>query len=196
MLQNQFTDYYEILQISPNADEETIERVFRHLAKKYHPDNTESANKEIFLKIMEAHKILSNPESRAAYDVRHQDYWNRRWSIASMASDKSVLNDDKFKRDHLLSLLYVQRRRSMKSPGLGEHEMARLLSTPSELLEFNVWYLKSKGWIERLDSGHLAITVLGVDEVESQRLLLDPDRLIEVKDVANDIDQDQLDSDE
>lgn len=113
-----------------------------------------------------------------------------------MASDKSVLNDDKFKRDHLLSLLYVQRRRSMKSPGLGEHEMARLLSTPSELLEFNVWYLKSKGWIERLDSGHLAITVLGVDEVESQRLLLDPDRLIEVKDVADDIDQGQLDSDE
>jgi len=187
MLENQFTDYYEILQVSPNADDETIERVFRHLAKKYHPDNTESASKEIFLKIMEAHKILSNPESRAAYDVRHQDYWNRKWSIASMASDKTVLNDDKFKRDRLLSLLYVQRRRSMRSPGLGEHEMARLLSTPSELLEFIVWYLKSKGWIERLESGHLAITALGVDEVESQRLLLDPERLIEVQDVDSNI---------
>ena len=75
----------------------------------------------------------------------------------------------------------------MRSTGLGEHEMARLLSTPSELLEFIVWYLKSKGWIERLESGHLAITALGVDEVESQRLLLDPERLIEVQDVDSNI---------
>ena len=33
-----FTDYYELLQVSSNADEDTIHRVFRHLAKKYHPD--------------------------------------------------------------------------------------------------------------------------------------------------------------
>jgi len=32
-------DYYEDLQISPIADLETIERVFRLLAKRYHPDN-------------------------------------------------------------------------------------------------------------------------------------------------------------
>ncbi|MEO7964396.1 MAG: J domain-containing protein, partial [Gemmatimonadaceae bacterium] len=32
-------DHYETLQVSPRADQETIERVFRHLAKRYHPDN-------------------------------------------------------------------------------------------------------------------------------------------------------------
>ena len=32
-------DYYEVLQVSRNADFETIERVFRLLAKRYHPDN-------------------------------------------------------------------------------------------------------------------------------------------------------------
>jgi curved DNA-binding protein CbpA len=37
-------DYYEILQVSPLADSETIERVFRHLAKRYHPDNQESGD--------------------------------------------------------------------------------------------------------------------------------------------------------
>ena len=31
-----FVDYYELLQVSPNADSETIERIFRHLAKKYY----------------------------------------------------------------------------------------------------------------------------------------------------------------
>ncbi|HYY05797.1 MAG TPA: J domain-containing protein, partial [Candidatus Limnocylindria bacterium] len=32
-----FVDYYELLQVSPNADDETIHRVFRLLAKKHHP---------------------------------------------------------------------------------------------------------------------------------------------------------------
>jgi curved DNA-binding protein len=39
-----FMDYYEILQVSPNADQTTIERVYRLLAKKYHPDNAEEGD--------------------------------------------------------------------------------------------------------------------------------------------------------
>ena len=34
-----FIDYYEILEISPNANAETMERIFRYLALRYHPDN-------------------------------------------------------------------------------------------------------------------------------------------------------------
>jgi hypothetical protein len=41
-----------------------------------------------------------------------------------------------------------------------------------------VWYLRTKGWVERLDSGQLAISVLGVDEVEKRRLRLRNDRLL------------------
>ncbi len=67
----------------------------------------------------------------------------------------------------------------MASPGLGEYEMARLLRTPVDLVEFHLWYLRSKGWIERLDSGMLAISALGVDEVEQTRLRLGEDRLLE-----------------
>ena len=87
--------------------------------------------------------------------------------------------DDKVTRERLLSLLYVQRRRSMKSPGLGESEMARLLNTPLELVEFHLWYLKSKSWAERLDTGHLAITALGVDQAEKSRPIISPDHLLE-----------------
>jgi len=178
---NEFVDYYELLQLSPNADFETIERVFRHLAKKFHPDNNESANNDRFLRIAEAHRTLADPEARAGYDARYQEYWNHKWKIAAAASDRSALGDDKLTRERLLSLLYVQRRRSMKNPGIGEHEMARLLSTPMELVEFHLWYLKAKGWVERLESGHLAITALGVDQAEQNRRLLSPDRLIEDK---------------
>ena len=179
-----FVDYYELLQLSSNADADTIERIFRHLAKRYHPDNPKFADDDRFNQIVEAHRTLANPETRAGYDVKYQDYWNRKWRVASDASDGSAFGDDQVTRERLLSLLYVQRRRDMKSPGLGEQEVQRLLGIPFELVAFHLWYLKAKGWVERLDTGHLAISALGVEQVEQSRLRLRPDRLLEDHSVA------------
>lgn len=179
MAQTTFVDYYELLQVSPNADADTIERVFRHLAKKVHPDHQASTDDEPFRQLVEAHATLTDPERRAGYDVRYQEYWNRKWRLASEASDGTAFGDDREARERLLSLLYVQRRRNMASPGMGEYEMARLLRTPVELVEFHLWYLRSKGWIERLESGMLAISAPGVDQIEQSRLRLGEDRLLE-----------------
>lgn len=178
MIESDFLDYYEILQVSPNADADTVERVFRHLAKKFHPDNSSSGDTERFRVVMEAHKTLSDPEARAAFDVKHTDHWNQKWQLASEAANRTAFGDDRETRDSLLSLLYVQRRRSMKHPGMGELELAMLLRVPHELVEFHLWYLKAKGWVERLDTGMLAITARGVDQVEQGRLRLGPDRLL------------------
>ena len=182
---NEFIDYYELLQLSSNADAETIERVFRHLAQKFHPDHNNVTNKDRFIQIIEAHQILIDPETRAGYDVKYRDYWNRKWRLASVASDMSEIGDDKVSRERILSLLYVQRRRSMKSPGLGEIEISRLLNTPLELVDFHLWYIRTKGWVERLDTGHLAITALGVDQAEQSQQLR-PEYLIEAHDPIND----------
>jgi hypothetical protein len=181
-----FVDYYELLQVSPNADSDTIERVFRHLAKKFHPDNKESGDTDRFQLIVEAYRTLSQPESRAGYDAAHQDYWNRKWKLASEAGKGAGFDDDRENRESLLSLLYVQRRRDMSSPGLGGYELARLLGIPFELVEFNVWYLKAKGWVERLDTGQLAISALGVDQVEQGRLRLRHDHMLTAGRVAPD----------
>lgn len=62
--------YYEILEISKNATQEEIKKVFRRLAQKYHPDRN-PGNREAeakFKKINEAYQVLSNPIERAAYD--------------------------------------------------------------------------------------------------------------------------------
>jgi hypothetical protein len=182
--ENGFIDYYELLQLSSNADTDTIERVFRHLAKKLHPDNKESGDTDRFRLIVEAHRTLSNPENRAGYDVKYQDYWNRKWKLASEASNGTAFGDDQENRESLLSILYVQRRRNMKKPGLGDSEMARLLCKPLELVEFHVWYLKAKGWVERLDTGQLAISALGVDQVEQGRLRLRTDNMLTAGGVA------------
>jgi hypothetical protein len=62
-------DCYEVMQLSPNADAETISRVYRLLAFRYHPDNAETGNSEMFIRLSEAHRILSDPEKRATYDA-------------------------------------------------------------------------------------------------------------------------------
>ena len=76
MEQNTFMDYYEDLQVSANADQETIERVYRLLAKRYHPDNQLTGDIEKFDFITKSYKVLSDPEKRAAYDAGYSDRKN------------------------------------------------------------------------------------------------------------------------
>ena len=66
-------DYYEILQLSPNAESDTIERVYRLLARRYHPHQPDTGNLEMFLKLYEAHRVLSDPEQRVEYDTRRRE---------------------------------------------------------------------------------------------------------------------------
>lgn len=64
-------NYYEILQVSENASQEVIEKIYKFLAKKYHPDlnadNLEQAE-EKFKELSEAYETLSDPEQRKIYD--------------------------------------------------------------------------------------------------------------------------------
>jgi DnaJ-domain-containing protein 1 len=71
-LQNSLLDCYEAMQLSPNADPETIARVYRLLAARYHPDNRESGDSEKFIRLSQAYQILSDPEKRALYDVGYR----------------------------------------------------------------------------------------------------------------------------
>ena len=65
-------NYYEILQINQNASPEIIDKAYKTLAKKYHPDLQNESNKkhyeEILKQINEAYEILSNPEKRLLYN--------------------------------------------------------------------------------------------------------------------------------
>ena len=174
-----FVDYYELLQISPNADEDTIQRVFRHLAKKLHPDASTSGDPERFNRLLDAYRVLTDVSQRAAYDVAHKQHWDQTWKVAAEASSANPISDDGRVRVRLLSLFYVQRRRNMRNPGMGQVELEKLLDLSPEHLAFHLWYLREKGWIHRLDTGLLAITADGVDQVERERVQLDPERLIE-----------------
>jgi len=63
-------DYYEVLGIDKNADDDAIKKAYRVLAKKYHPDmNPGDADAEAkFKEASEAYAVLSDPEKRQQYD--------------------------------------------------------------------------------------------------------------------------------
>ena len=63
-------DYYEVLGVDKSADDATIKKAYRNLAKKYHPDlnpdNKEAEKK--FKEVNEAYEVLSDSEKKARYD--------------------------------------------------------------------------------------------------------------------------------
>ena len=155
-------DLYEILEVSPTASQQTIERMFRYLAQHYHPDR-ETGDADRFDQIAKAYSTLKDPESRAAYDSRHKTNLDYQWSLVEEAGDNDNFDKDSMIQERVLSVLYTKRKRDPREPGLGPIQLARLTGCPHEMLDFHLWYLKDKGWIMRLENGSVAITADGVD---------------------------------
>jgi molecular chaperone DnaJ len=62
-------DYYELLEVSRDADEQAIKKAFRRLARRLHPDVSQEPDAEVrFREVTEAYEVLSNSETRALYD--------------------------------------------------------------------------------------------------------------------------------
>jgi molecular chaperone DnaJ len=65
-------DYYDILGVPRNAEEEDIKKAYRKLAMKYHPDRNQGdkakVSEEKFKEAKEAYEMLTDPQKRAAYD--------------------------------------------------------------------------------------------------------------------------------
>lgn len=159
-------DYYETMQLSPNADGETIERVYRLLAQRYHPDNSRTGSAETFIQLQEAYNVLSNPERRAGYDARHRETKRLHWNIFDAGQPLAGREAEQRKREGILGLLYAKTLQDPERAAIGIHMFEDLLGCPREHLQAALWYLRGKGFIQRSDNGRYTITVEGFDEVE------------------------------
>lgn len=170
MSSNQAADYYEILQISSNAEPETVHRVFRLLAQRCHPDNKETGNEAQFRLLTDAYRVLSDPEQRARYDVIHTRLRQERWRlVASGAEADNNFDAERGIRLTVLEVLYTRRRLELDSPGLSPLDLEKLIGRAREHLEFTIWFLVQKKFITRSDGSMLTITVDGVEYLESNQ---------------------------
>lgn len=160
-------DYYEVLQISPNAEPETIHRVYRMLAQRFHPDNGESGNEHRFRTIVEAYRVLGDPQERAKYDVVHATLRQERWRlVSSNAEAADDFESERLIRLVILELLHTRRRTELESPGLSILDLEALTGRAREHLEFTIWFLTQKKFVTRSDGAVLVITVEGVEYLE------------------------------
>lgn len=178
MTDSKFLDCYAVLQLSPSADLETIERVYRLLAKRYHPDNADSGDAEKFREVHSAYEILSDAERREEFDRCYETRRRTESTVFAQSAASTGHTSDRRVFRSVLSALFEQRRKNPISGGLGSVDLERLLGIPNQELEFPTWYLKRKGWIEVLDSGQFAITVDGIDTIVSEGGTFAEDRLI------------------
>ena len=163
-----FVDYYEILEVSPNASPDTIERIFRHLAQRYHPDNPATGDRDRFELVMQAYQAVKNASDRDEYDIEHKQNLAERSELADEAADVGSFDRDVEIQTRLLSLFYVKCRKNVREPGIGDMELSLILDCPTESLEFHLWYMREKRWIARREDGLLAITIDGIDRANSE----------------------------
>jgi curved DNA-binding protein CbpA len=163
-----FVDYYELMQISPNAQMDTINRVYRMLAQRFHPDNPESADTERFLKLQGAYAILSNPERKAEYDEDRRRYYERPMEVFGMKEFTDGIEGESNRRMGILCLLYNKRRTSPEEAGMPLLQMETLMNFPREHLLFTLWYLRQKQLVEFNFNSEYEITADGIDLVESR----------------------------
>jgi curved DNA-binding protein CbpA len=169
-------DYYAVLEVSSTATADTIARVYRALAHRFHPDNADTGDPEQFSKITEAYSILSDPRKRTAYDVKYEASKALRWKIFETPEQARGVEAEKAKRNGILGVLY---RRLLATPWKSEvmrRHIEELLGCPTEQLEASFWYLIQKRYIVQGDGGSYRITHDGMDHFEASGAKAPPER--------------------
>jgi hypothetical protein len=161
-------DYYEVLQVSRNADIDTIHRVFHLLAQRYHPDNNVTGDDAKFRQVVEAHRVLSNPELRAAHDIQLLEENHVRVRIFDSLESTQGVQAEVRKRQGVLRLLYTQRMMNPGTPTLKGRDFVEMLGCPAEHLEFALWFLKENKLLQRSDNNAYEITWQGVEAFEAE----------------------------
>lgn len=191
MTQNTPANYYELLQLSPNASQLVITKIYRLLAAYYHPDNKQTGDEEKFKSVLKAYEVLSDPAKRSRYNVeflgkeaaspaqprpegpaagaaRSREELRAKYGAeADGAAGDEGLSEREL-RKLMLMVLYDVRRNTPGSPQVSMLVLAELLGSTIENLEFSNWYLKEKGYIRISESADFTITIAGVDYVESE----------------------------
>jgi curved DNA-binding protein CbpA len=170
MPETEIPDYYELLEISPQASQDTIHRVYRFMAARYHPDIPGTGNLEKFTHLASAYKVLSDPNRRSEYDAQRATLQPTiRNPMSTTVDFMDQADGDLNRRLAVLAILYYRRRMYPNSPEVSLSEIEDRMGFPRDYLDFTTWYLAKKRYITRADNSDFTLTVEGVDFIEAQR---------------------------
>jgi hypothetical protein len=161
-------NHYEFLQISANAEPDTIHRVYRFLAVRYHPDHPDGDAEKFFL-LKQAYEVLSDPARRATYDAACKAQGLCEDPLSSSIDFMDSMDGELNRRLAVLAVLYHRRRSTPDRPVVSLFELETRMGFPRDYLDFTIWYLQRKGYITRADNADFTITSEGVDFVETER---------------------------
>jgi curved DNA-binding protein CbpA len=162
------TNYYDLLQIHPQAEMETIHRVYKIFAARYHPDNKASGDPERFRLYTDAFRILSDPKARAAYDSTLSEDRPVALPVFQSREFTEGLDAEAKIRIGILCLLYARRRANPDFAALSMLDLEHVMGFPREHLRFAIWYLRARKMLTQDDRSSFQITAEGVEYLECQ----------------------------
>jgi len=177
-------NYYELLQVDRDAHQTIIRYAYRFLAAMYHPDNGETGNSEKFRIISEAWRTLADDGKRAAYDMslgvkdankagaatktqeaRSSEFG--RQSLPTFPKTSLTWNEIELRLAVLQVLLAARRQKPQTGGASGKMFMDCLNIDNVAEIEFVLWYLREKGFLEQGERYYM-ITAQGVDYLTEQ----------------------------
>ena len=155
-------DHHALLRAGVAGDLAGLDRLYRGLALRYHPDNCDTGNAEIFLRIKEAYRILAPSQP----NQEDQEIAKPLKTIGLQAQLRGL----KDKRLEVLGLLCQRRVTDYRNAYISPGELESLTGMAANEIGFILWYLQNKGAVTLSDNtpGY-TITAGGVDLLESSQ---------------------------
>jgi hypothetical protein len=152
--------HQEIVQAAAESDPGTLERVYRKLAKQYHPDNQQTGSAEAFLRVREAFAALSAlaPGNNAPAEQIADD--------AAAGVPGEIIFEQRLRRMKILALLYRRKSGNCRETGLSPLEISVSTKSSPDDTDFALWYLLNKRAVTCGDSARYEITPEGIDLLE------------------------------
>jgi curved DNA-binding protein CbpA len=148
-------NYYQILGIPADADAPAIQAAFRALAKKFHPDGSDSTRSaDRFIEIQEAYEVLGSQESKQAYDLARAELEQENRRAEEEACWQSLLQ-----RNPTVAIRHADLARLAKS--LAQRYRSGLLSGNHEGSTDNFAQRLESEFLRRHFGGDLQMQVLG-----------------------------------
>lgn len=166
--------FYDWLEVSPKASSEVIEKAYKTLVKKYHPDLQQSnklKNEEIIKKINESYSVLSDKTKRANYDALLQASDYKAQTNIEFQNKQSEIEQEYYRqvenaRQQAYHDAYIQ---DMKNRGYkirykkSFKDYVRIIITIVVIM-FIIWILWQipfiRSWITRLSNDNLIVKII------------------------------------